>query len=383
MSQTNYDFPLFPGMNADYWNYFAEGFDSMIFSYSGPQDDLLTNKVIRLFKQPKNAGIAIKTNAGEREAHFRNRLIYNSRIISTVLDDVDIGIPYTITEEFIRALQTKSDPLRPKRRVQESSLQLNSLLCILHNNHCPPGSFTIEIKPKWGFRTTSPLVKEDSIRKQVSRFTMKQYAKMKDGQAASLCLYIPEDLFSKDITRITKAVNALVDNPQTFLKVWDDGKSTNLTPEQKDKLINVIYNMKHFDQLLVLQKLDYFDSVGARLIAKKAGEVTWGGLLSDEKIISGIHDLLNNKIKLPTTEQDAIEFIDKMDQETAKIFITAFLISTSAKDVSVMLTFKDRDHISDPVVSIVDFDMKATDKMQQRYFDKEDEIINAYLERKK
>ena len=359
------------------WRLLNEGFDSIIFAYIG-KNQFFLNKVLRLFKQPiKNGFSKLKDGVREERVALRKRFV--DRFIGENLQDVDDGTSYTVTKEFIDKMIEIFEPQRQEWRRKESVIQENSRICQIHENHCSPGSFTVEIKPKCGYIPSSPLIADDSYKKHVSRFQMMQVTKLNTGDVKEISNYDPLDLFSGDINKVRKAINDLANVPQRNFIIWDDGKKGTVNEDDKEKITDILFNGPHLKQLLNIQKLDVLDIEGIALIVDKAGPLSWNELVDNDTVVNGVRKMLKGEFDLPTTKEATIDFLNKADSDTLKTLIAAFLISTAAKDCSIMISFEGKEHVN-PKISIIDMDMKSTEDIVKRYLIKDQQIVKDYEE---
>jgi inositol-pentakisphosphate 2-kinase len=378
---------LFPSLlspNPSFWDFLAEGFDSMIFSYIGPPHATLTGHVLRLFKSQheghRRGGIIPPTDF-TTHVSLHQRFIFT--FISPILSSVDPGSPVSVPLPFIEQLHIQTQPKRSQKRIQESSLCLTSPVGLLHLNHILPNSLVIEIKPKWGFLPTCPLI-TNTVKHSVSKFQLMQRLKLKKGEITTFSDYNPPDLFSKSADSITRAFCSLIQNPQGNLKVFRNAKHSVLTANEIDPLVQHFIPGKSvlsqtMDQLLALQSLDIWDIECIEPILEKANRPNWIDLIGDQNVVEGVHKLLEERFRAPESVEVAKEMIEKMDQETARIHIAAFLIAQSAKDCSLMIVFQQE--IRDvPQCFVIDFDLKLPELLLSNYLEADRKVVAAYLE---
>eukprot|EP00540_Astrosyne_radiata_P018268 CAMPEP_0116856676 /NCGR_PEP_ID=MMETSP0418-20121206/20070_1 /TAXON_ID=1158023 /ORGANISM="Astrosyne radiata, Strain 13vi08-1A" /LENGTH=361 /DNA_ID=CAMNT_0004490155 /DNA_START=123 /DNA_END=1208 /DNA_ORIENTATION=+ len=153
-----------------------------------------------------------------------------------------------------------------------------------HHGPC----WSIEIKPKAGYRATSPLVSPRRRAKyRFPRFQILQQlaweGHIRKGWMSSSqrrippSLYSPLDLFSMDITRIHRALQDLLKTPQNNLKIWrDETQILGVGCETKDihhnmqGILSIVQEILWTEDLLPrikqLQTLDILDADGAVLV---------------------------------------------------------------------------------------------------------------------
>jgi len=369
-------YPVLPSLDASNWLYIAEGFNSILFRWVGDSSSSMNNKALRLFKQAQDPSRSRLSNDGEREsfADLQNR--YNENYIIPYLDGLDVGIVYSITTGFLESMAQVAEPYRPEKRRRESKIQMNSTICLIHDNLVPPGSISIEIKLKCGFKPDTPYVPLDSVKRKVSRFRMLQYLKVAKGEVPKFSYYEPEDIFSRDPARIMNALNALEDSPQCNLKMFKDGTQCPFDSNIKEPIVKTLSSCKILDQILALQKLDVFDVEGIIYAIDIATNPTWHDLC-EKGVVSIYQKIVSGEIAIPNTREEADRFIDNMDIETSRAFIAAFLISQAARDCSIMITFDQS--FENPKISVIDMDMKNPNLVYKRYYVIDQETCSFYL----
>jgi hypothetical protein len=377
-------FPALKCQDASRWSFLAEGFDSMIFSYIGPPHPALAGHVLRLFKS-QNDGF--RRGGLPPPSDFTAHVVLHQRFVRSLvaphLPAIDAGIPAAVDLPFVADLGSLAQPRRSHKRIRESSLCLTSPVGLVHRNHILPNAIVVEIKPKWGFLPDCPLV-QTPVKRSVSKFQLMQRLKLKKGEISSLSAYDPIDLFSKCPEKVERALSALIQNPQGNLKVFRDCGASILEPDEIPALVQHFVSessalCRTMDQLLALQKLDFWDIECIPPILEKSGHPNWEALLDDQTVVDGVHKLLSEKFTIPNTADAARELIDSMDEAVSRVHIAAFLISQSAKDCSLMIVFPAA--ISDPPECFaIDFDLKKTELLISNYLAADRKVVDAYLE---
>ncbi|KAF2591009.1 hypothetical protein F2Q70_00040348 [Brassica cretica] len=273
-----------------------------------------------------------------------------------------------------------------------------------------------ETRPKCGFLPSSSFIAEENvIKKSITRFEMHQVLKLHDNEISEISEYDPLDLFSGSKDRIHKAIRALYATPQNNFRVFLNGslvfgglgggtcKTTSKVEQDFEDLLKDIIKTKdgsranHFielvaetvytsgvlDHLLDVQKLDKYNIEGA---------------------VHVYYDLINQpcrvckeleKSKTSSTSQfssmHSIPMAEKVN------VLKEFLISATAKDCSVMISFRSTDavisrssshsnlHLEsakqefDYKVHFIDLDMRPLKKMEV-YYELDKKIMNTYLE---
>lgn len=376
-------FPLLKCMNPEYWDFKAEGFDSIILSWVGPTNSEFYLKTLRLYK---NQNEGYRRGDAKPISDFTDRVIIFQRYIDIFIrpyfPEIDSGIPVSVNQEFLEKIAKKVETLRSDKRRAESYICTTSKVALIHDDHIPPNSLVVELKPKWGFLPTCPLIQSDSPKLSISHFQMLQRSKLKKGEISKISQYDPLDLFSGTKDGIKKAIESLTENPQGNLKIFRDQKKSKLEQNEVEKLIQIIFDdlsQNSLKRLLDIQYLDVWDIECLPPIIRKAGNVTWNDLISDQKVIDGVKKMINEKYRLPKSKEEIIKLRDNLTQEEARIFIAAFCLSQSAKDCSYMILFENQKLIN-PKIFIFDFDMKMPELLISSYLEKDKNTIQTYIE---
>ncbi|OHS97612.1 hypothetical protein TRFO_09305 [Tritrichomonas foetus] len=383
------NFPQLKCLDPACWDYKAEGFDSIILTWVGPSNSEFNLKALRLFK---NHNEGFRRGNSQPLTDFTDRVVildkYINSFIRPHLPEVDAGTPVRVTQQFLEDIERKITPKRPESRIKESTICITSQVAILHDDHIPPNSLVIEIKPKWGFLPDCPIIDSSSPKLTVSRFQLMQRQKLKKGEISAFTKYDPIDLFSGDENRVDKAIRSLVENPQGNLKVFRDKNSSKLQENEIKKLVKVLNEHPALKKLLVMQKLDVWDIECIPPIIEKADNPTWENLINDEAVINGVNSMFGT-YHLPPSKSEVIELRDNLTKQEARIFIAAFCVSQAAKDCSFMITFKNRTTIGneteaeEPEIFIIDFDMKMPELLLSNYLKNDQKIIEIYKEMEK
>lgn len=376
-------YPLLKCLNPDFWDFKAEGFDSVILSFVGPSDSEFYLKTLRLFK---NQNEGYRRGDAEPIADFTDRVTISQRYIDIFIrpyfPEIDSGIPVSVTHEFLEKIAKKIEPSRSDKRRAESYVCVTSKVALIHDDHIPPNSLVVELKPKWGFLPSCPLIQSDSPKLSISRFQLLQRSKLKKGDISEISNYDPLDLFSGTEEGIKKAIKALVENPQGNLKIFRNQKKSKLEQNEIDNLVHVIFNdlsQKSLKRLLDIQYLDVWDIECLPPIIEKAGTVTWDDFISDQNVINGIKKMLSENYRLPQSKEEVVKLLNSLTNEEARIFIAAFCLSQAAKDCSYMILFENQKMIN-PKIFIFDFDMKMPELLISNYLKKDQEIVQTFIE---
>lgn len=377
-------FPQLSCLDPSFWDYKNEGFDSIILSWNGVSQSELHNKVLRIFKNqyPEYFRTGMKQISDFTEKVTILQKYVN--ILSNYLPEIDGGSPVLVTDDFLQSISHKIEESRPHRRRKESFVCLTARVAILHDDHTPPNSLVFEIKPKWGFLPSCPLIPKDSPKLNISRFQLLQYTKLQTGVIKSISNYDPLDLFSGNSDRIRKAVDSLFENPQGNLKIFRDQQLIEFNKDclqLREQLCNLIIDQLSdsiLRKLLNIQKLDIWDIECLPPIIQKAGNVTWNDLINDEDVIKGVTNMIEGQFQFPKTPNEYNDLSMNMSKEEARIFIAAFCISCAAKDCSLMFLLEH--DIPETKIFIIDFDLKLPELLITNYLNNDKKIIQTYLD---
>ncbi|KAJ9567159.1 LOW QUALITY PROTEIN: hypothetical protein OSB04_003125, partial [Centaurea solstitialis] len=267
------------------------------------------------------------------------------------------------------------------------------------------------MQPKCGFLPSSRyILEENAIKRSMTRFKLHQSLKLQQKKISQISQYDPLDIFSGSKERILKSIQDLFSTPQNNFRVFLNGSlvfgslgggkyRTNINNDKalEDALkfvieaddgmrttcflqlvTEAIYRSGLLDQLLEVQKLDVFDIEGAIHayydvvsqsceVCRELGEDRLSGRYSS------LHSLpLDGSLKI----------------------VREYLISATAKDLSLMISFRTR-HKGDPrspynvifhestgqsfdyKVSFIDLDMKPLEKMLF-YYELDQKIMRRY-----
>ncbi|KAH9259165.1 hypothetical protein BASA81_002785 [Batrachochytrium salamandrivorans] len=343
-------------MEAHDWEYCAEGAMNIALRYVGLSQEFV-GKVLRLRKASSNPETLLECHQFVESVMvplIGREFCHENQVIE-------------LTEEFLQHVEAKISPLRPHKRIKMGGLDLASPLGLLMRDcsklvcdECE--SICFEIKPKWGFLPKEPT--KFPIKHQVCRFTMHQHFKQ------TLSEYSPLDLFSLDKPRMLRALQSLRANPQNNLKLFVNGNQV-LDP----KACAEYFTDDKFN--LVIQVLLDTDVLSKVLCAQTVGSLV--DIESVYPLYSRLEGVTNSPLGLPLPG-------DSSD----KAKVDEFLISCTARDCSIMLTFAKCEHLHQLalpqcqgfsyLLAVVDLDPKPYTKMNH-YFALDQEIAQAYTNR--
>ncbi|AQK46909.1 Inositol-pentakisphosphate 2-kinase [Zea mays] len=273
----------------------------------------------------------------------------------------------------------------------------------------PKGSscIAVEIKAKCGFLPSSEYISEDNtIKKQVTRYKMHQHLKFYQGEISKTSEYNPLDLFSGSKERICMAIKSLFSTPQNNLRIFVNGSLAFGGMGGGADSVHPADTLKCLEDLSKISglKLPDFTELLSETIFRS--EVL-GNLLATQKLddhdIEGVIHLYYNIISQPClvcknlTDVELLRkytFLHSLPLDKSLKIVRDFLISATAKDCSLMISFRPRENGStdseyDSVflesvkrtyeykAYFLDLDVKPLDKMEH-YFKLDQRIVNFY-----
>lgn len=421
------------------WIYRGEGAANLVLAYAGLSPTFV-GKVIRLQKAPRK-GEQQRVNAASVLTIHEKLLwrdhdelisssskeivdhLYVKHVMSPLLGPkyVDAGLHIRTSREFLESVEKNVICQRPAWRVDAARVDtLRDSVLLIHDHSIFPHGIRkdeqclcVEIKPKCGFLPSLKFIaEENSIKRNVSRFRMHQFLKLRHKQVLELSEYDPLDLFSGSKDRICKAVKGLYSTPQNNFRVFlngslvfgDLGGVANRTSfaigqafedvlkgiiQADDGLramsfiqlvVEAVYKSGVLDRLLEVQKLDDFDIEGAIH--------AYYNIISQPCMICKQMDI--NRIPLQHTSLHQIPV-----NESLKI-LKDYLVAATAKDCSLMISFKQREdgdtgssfsnvylestnQSFDFKVHFVDLDLKPLKKMEE-YYELDKKIVTNYTQ---
>ena len=236
---------------ADNWTYKAEGAINVVFTYTGP-NPLFQHRVLRV---PKSR--AERASSRSRSKTFRARMAntnlagtlglssdpdtYAKETIAPFLGSrffghtVRLRVPSWYLEAAARRLNSpKLARLRPPHRLA-NGIDITAACVTLMDDYTlgwfdtdgadgPPASpvLAVEVKPKCGFRPTSSALRFE-VKRRVCRYHMHQHVKYASGSIRRVSNYCPVRLLQGDADMCLWAVCTLCEDPQNNLRVFRDG----------------------------------------------------------------------------------------------------------------------------------------------------------------
>ncbi|XP_078431173.1 inositol-pentakisphosphate 2-kinase-like isoform X2 [Wolffia australiana] len=387
---------LWRAEDAAEWAYRGEGAANLVLGYCGSSPDLV-GKVLRVQKvkrkksswkgAAREPGLPVLTphervlwrdvdKIGECTSKEIAGQLYTLHVLSPLLGDehVDPGMHVVVSEEFLLSVEKNILGSRPSWRVDAAKVNTDCDSALLMSDHSffPRGFLmedlcvAIEIKPKCGFLPSSKFISPENLLKtEVTRFKMHQALKFHEGKIPCISEYDPLDLFSGSRERMSQAIRALFHCPQNNFRVFlngslvfgalggsiDENIETDYSCEKNEafqtmlksvicdekgrrvqsflELIGeAIFNSGILDRLLKVQMLDIFDIEGA--------------IHSYYNVVS-LPCLICQKLSDPSLVKRCSSLHSLSLEESLKI-LRGYLISTTAKDCSIMVSFRPSPH---------------------------------------
>ncbi|KAJ2665345.1 hypothetical protein IWW48_000234 [Coemansia sp. RSA 1200] len=385
------------------WTYSGEGNANILFAYTGT-DPKLRGWMLRLLKcscADNRPTVSVEQKQILEQANakwLQERMLYTTKVIGSLIGDEYI-LPQrqaAVTSTFLCQLNAVSEHHRPKYRL-DKQIDVDQTTAILtRNGHQVSSvqnahSITVEIKPKWGFLPTSRFIAENmATSKRVCHFCMKQHSQADIDQNGIFCSL---DLFSGDHARVSHAVDCLALSKHCKLRIFVDGHpissdhnalDTSKVPEWdrlKETVVEIVATDKLFGRLKHLQgQLDQFDIEGIFPMFQRAlaeGRVSTMDPSIDEWLLAV------SKFNGRSAKSDTVEAIDE------KQAILEFMISTTLKDVSVLINMKQwppllqkscSRALPEYSIAVIDADVKHIAKIP-KYLQKKQTLVASYLQR--
>ncbi|XP_042425455.1 inositol-pentakisphosphate 2-kinase IPK1-like [Zingiber officinale] len=415
------------------WFYKGEGAANLVLGYCG-SSPFLVGKVLRIQKIPNKKTLSahkgldlsnheklIWKDVGEilesATRDFASRA-FIQHVMADLLNSkhIDAGILIYVSKEFLDVMETNIKSQRPTRRVDAANINKLCEFALLISDHSvitstPKCDFSIavEIKPKCGFLPSSEYITEaNAIKKNATRFKMHQFLKHHRGEILQISGYNPLDLFSGSRDRILQAIVALFESPQNNFRIFFDGSlvfgglggGLDNTTEQfnnsKEAIANLIassglqlasffelvaetgFRSGIFDRLLATQKLDVLDIEGAIHLYYN--------------IISQPCPICKNLSNMKVLHK--YSSLHSLPLEKSMKIVREYLISATAKDCSLMISFRPSElgcttsnydsvflRSSNQTYAykafFIDLDLKPLDKMFH-YYELDQKIVNFY-----
>jgi inositol-pentakisphosphate 2-kinase len=379
------------------WSYLTEGGKHVIFSSS-----YFSAWLLRIDKSDLVRGIQ-KGNLGSTDV-----AILGSYLAPYISKPMYLDLPSRLAKKLLQeALACGRIPESRKKdwpssyRDNKESKQATVIAQFVRDArlwHSDPSQdvntlFSVEIKPKGGYRCFTPLVHPGRrIKYQVPRFRLMQQLR------GSCSKYNPLDLFSGDIDRMEIAIQELFQCPHNNLRVWRGREACVTTgdavvgvPLLTIMATRVLYEEPCLARLLEMQRLDILDGDGAVLlyehliqlcegqehVAMELIDSSWSvaherstSILPESPIRlahpSSALMLFGEKVRmfsqelerawpnvppntyLDTQRKEALDLLYRLDRDDSVFLLQNWLLSLCLCDVSVFITFSCRSDCADP-----------------------------------
>ncbi|KAL5215516.1 hypothetical protein ABZP36_006917 [Zizania latifolia] len=418
-------------VDAKDWVYKGEGAANLILSYTGSSPSML-GKVLRVKKILKDKGqptpncmlfssyeeLLWGEIPGLLESVKNDSLAqaYATHVMSQHLgaNHVDGGVLVRVSKNFLELVEKNVLSSRPAWRVNASTIDAGADSALLISDHSlfsgnPRGSscIAVEIKAKCGFLPSSEYISnENAIKKQVTRYKMHQHLKFHLGEISKISNYDPLDLFSGSKERIHMAIKSFFSTPQNNFRIFANGSivfggmgggADSVHPNETEKCLedlSKVTGLQISDFIELLSEAIFESGVLSKLLAAQK--------LDDHDIEGAIH-LYYNIISQPClvcrsiTDAELLRkysTLHSLPLDQSQKIVRDFLISATAKDCSLMISFQPRrsgstdseydsiflgsvNQIYDYKVYFIDLDVKPLDKMVH-YFKLDQKIVSFY-----
>ncbi|XP_071704871.1 inositol-pentakisphosphate 2-kinase-like [Rutidosis leptorrhynchoides] len=419
------------------WIYRGEGGLNIVLAYNGSSPNFY-GKVLRVRKHKKNASEYEKAPSAlckheclvwkdvEELLSAPTKDIANHMYAQLVMcpllgsQYVDAGVRVMVTKEFLESLHNCVLLKRPSWRVETGRVDTSRDSAILMSDHSvfpnvkavneEEFCISVEIKPKCGFLPISRFIREENLaKKRISRFKLHQILKFHQGKISQISEYDPVDMFSRSKTRVLKSVKDLFLTPQNNFRVFLNGSlilgslggeandtNTQIAQAFEDTLKDIIeadegLRTHNFLQLVA-------EAVSDSGIMDRLVKVQKLDILDIEGAIHAYYDVVNEPCvvckELEGKVLSRYESLHSIPFEQSLKIVRDFFISSTAKDLSLMISFRSRgegnkvspyggvflesiNQSFDYKASFIDLDMKPLEKMPY-YYKLDQEIISCY-----
>lgn len=400
------------------WKYRGEGNKSLVLALPNEQ-------VLRMLKE--NCSVDLQTKEDNSLEELSLQAEYYSTVVMPLIGrdfapQVELIV---VPDEEAKELSRLVESYRPEyRKTKRLKLRNCYGFCLPDCTFLPKhylqyktsGSLiTVEVKPKMGFLPTSPFIPQDQLTKlQVCKFQLLQRKKKRDGRISSISDYCPLDLFSGCRVRMKRALEALLQNPQNNLAIFQDGRLVfgDRSETSASEVLDNVFNSESGDSLKVGSSETFCHLLCEALLKAKdsnddCGSFTPGVCQCKDRSCSGSESCQCKDCRLPKTcilgrilqmqKRDDLDvegvcshFNEIMKQHFSKerlqrwlygswesgdtafnglypklqnsiLKVRDFLISATAKDCSVMICMQellDSQHTTDVTFVVTDMHMK-------------------------
>ncbi|KAI9276893.1 inositol-pentakisphosphate 2-kinase [Phascolomyces articulosus] len=367
-------------MDPNHWSFLAEGNQNIVLKYIG-QDSSYLGHVLRVQK--------------DKSTDARFHPSFTKEIIGNLLGH-EYVVPLTcvpVSFNFLKILETNITQDRPDHR-RARTIDLHQLFVCLAPDLTFRSLVTVEIKPKWGFKPDSLFIqdKHQSLKASQCRFCMHTFYKH-DRHDMDYC---PLDLYSMDLPRMRRALNALErESLHDKMRIMQNHTNNNAlanTSTLLNLVAHILYQESLLPRLKKLQKeLDQLNIEGIFPIYNKLVQQQTSFPLYDmdrwRKVIHCFHERKKSTLSLS----------DEMDSNLELQYIYEHVLSAILKDCSIFITIMKDDDRSSSIgnnkktiqledgihytymIKVVDTDIKKISKIPS-WYDLDQRIMEHVLQ---
>ncbi|KAG9318637.1 inositol-pentakisphosphate 2-kinase [Chiua virens] len=375
------------------WAYLSEGGSTVVFSYTGSPNPHFTGKVLRLRKTLLNSPEVSDDKTIEEEDDpvitFQNTVMA-ALLPSKFLPDLEIVL---LDADWLEALDALHNDQRPVERRAKDRIDKSRQKGILATDLIGGADIlAIEIKPKWGFMPNPAHLSYETmeIKTSTCRFCMHTRYRLTAGNVPTR--YCPLDLYSKDETRMRKAIHDLWDGwvqsggTLNNMKVFVSGEMIRpseshcsigefltATSEVREAFVSALLPALQtpvLDTLSNLQRsLDALDIEGiVRLHSMTHPGAKELGAVGRNPTLKELQDFVASYRSVYCALDHS-----QLSPEHLDTYLTAYLLSATLKDCSIIIRIHRSDisgkstNLNDRSRSIfvIDLDLKSVDRFEQ------------------
>lgn len=256
----------------EHWHYISEGGATIVFSYRGPPSTAFSGTVLRLRKtkipplpnqayQDSSANskdFPIREGSEEKDENEINEpddpsVEFQHRITSKLIPPTYLPRleSVLVKSPWLTALRKLTESERPHERRHVDTIDINRRKAVIATDLVGGSSWTVEIKPKWGFLPNPMYLSPETspVKSRYCRFCMHSQLRVGQSNATNSLAYCPLDLYSGKDSRVVHALRCLWD-------VWmhSGGTANNLRIFVHGKVLNPIDASEILAPLLSLPK---------------------------------------------------------------------------------------------------------------------------------
>jgi hypothetical protein len=313
-------------LSVDDWTFLAEGGAHVVLLNVNSSSPFF-GMVLKLPKQPIGnycwlfLEYSLKNWFGSDQMQYSSVISLDKTFISAVFSKIEYLRPVgrkktqTLIVPAIDGVAFLERNLFVLNRKSAKEIKFSSMIQFCKSNEAWSMDVAVEIKVKCGLHSVSPFLSSNPyslIKLKMSRFELMQHYKLAQAKGQSQhqvswgtfereSVYNPSDLCSTELLRISRAIDALLSNPQNNLRILVDGKHIFGwdKPHKRDVLdfsfaestgndermsidffksafSSIVHQETLFRQFEALQALDVIDSEGAQVIYNRGLEVMGG-----------------------------------------------------------------------------------------------------------